>query len=138
MIRLAIALALFAAPLSHARPVELAILADCLALVESGARGDAAVGPAGEIGRYQLSLAVWIQHRPAAHFALARDPVTARVVALEHLTWLSRHIRAVEPTAYDLALAWNAGLTAAALGRLLPCHRNFAQRVANLYAEAAP
>lgn len=105
-------------------------LADCIALAESSAR-DSAIGPAGELSRYQISEIVWRQHRPGIPFARAADPQEARAVTLEHLGWLDRH--ATDRSAYGLAMRWNGGLARVERGDAEPRHRDFGRRVSNLY-----
>jgi hypothetical protein len=95
-----------------------------------------AVGRAGELGPYQFTLAVWRQHTTLP-FAYANDPRIASQIAVKHVTWLGQHLvkHGFEASPYNLALAWNAGLTATVRQQLKPRHRDYAQRVSNLVAE---
>lgn len=107
-------------------------LADQIAVVER-APGSSARGRKGERGPYQLTLAVWRQHTRLP-YDLAEHEIYARPVAVAHLTWLRDNLRrrGLAINSYNLALAWNAGLTAAVTGRTKPSHRDYASRVRNL------
>lgn len=109
---------------------DLPRLADCIAQVDSGNR-DSAIGPAGELSRYQISEVVWRQHRPGIPFARCSDPQEAHRVAMEHLRWLVR--QSSDLSAYALALRWNAGVACVQWGHDQERHRDFARRVSNIY-----
>lgn len=108
------------------------IIADQIAVVER-APASTKRGSAGERGPYQLTYAVWTQHS-SLPFELANYEAYSRPVAKLHLEWLrSNLIKAgFEPSAYRLALAWNAGLTAVVKRREKPRSVDFANRVRNL------
>lgn len=101
-------------------------------MVESGGR-DSARGMAGELGRYQLTPAVWSQHTKAP-FRHARRRVFAHAIAERHFDWLVSCLLAANrpATVENMALCWNAGFTAVKNNRLLPAHRDYAERVRNL------
>jgi hypothetical protein len=100
------------------------------------APGSRAVGRAGELGPYQFTEAAWRQHTKLP-FSCATDPKTAEQVAIKHIAWLGSNLlrHGFEASPYNLALAWNAGLTATVRQQLKPRHRDYAQRVANLVDE---
>ena len=101
------------------------------------ATGSTATGRAGERGPYQLTRAVWSQHTTLP-YSLADDEPTARIIAVTHLSWLAEQLAAhgLEATTYNLALAYNAGLTAAVHGRAKERQKAYAQRVTNLFYDA--
>lgn len=95
---------------------EHARLADSIRAVEGWRGRD---GAAGERGPYQLTAAVWALHNPGRPFALARQEGPARACALKHLAWLSLELgrKGVDPSAFNVAAAWNAGLEGYTTGR---------------------
>lgn len=103
--------------------------------VESG-RDDAALGHAGERGRYQITRRVWSRYT-AAPFRHAHRQDLANAVAEKHLGWIVRQLEEAQLAAdpYNCALAWNAGLTATVNGRVTAATRDYAERVLNLYKE---
>lgn len=95
-------------------------------------------GAAGERGPWQLTLAVWQKHMPGIPFAQARLEAPARACALKHIEWLHQELQKAgwQGSVYEIALAWNAGLTRTLEGRAPRASENFAVRVVNLYVEA--
>jgi hypothetical protein len=95
-------------------------------------------GRFGELGPYQFREATWRFHTKKP-FSLAVDRKQADVVAVAHYEWLRRHLAAagMEPTAYNIALAWNSGLTAVLNGRAPEASHNYAARVTNIAAHIA-
>ena len=90
-------------------------------------------GPAGELGAYQFRRETWQMHtsRP---FYDALDRQVSDEVAARHFEWLRRGLirGGCEPTTYNIALAWNAGL-GAVLRQRAPARSHFyAERVVNL------
>lgn len=76
--------------------------------VESGG-DDAAVGPCGARGRYQISGAVWFQHAPAGwDHKDAHDPRKAEIVARKHIAWIRKHANSTCPQ--YIAGCWNKGV----------------------------
>ncbi len=93
-------------------------------------------GAHGELGAYQFRQSTWRMHsRAPFRNALVRSH--ADRVAVAHYDWLVRELRrnGVRPTAYTIALAWNAGLTAAVSGRAPRSSHHYAQRVVNIADE---
>lgn len=115
-----------AAPL---QAVDLGREADALAQKETGLRWDGRPGRFGELSRWQITPAVWVQHSPEPFETAARDEAKARAVALKHLAWLRAQLvrRGVEPTAERLATCWHFGLGHARRASV------WGQEVANLY-----
>lgn len=93
-------------------------------------------GPRGELGAYQFREATWRMHTQVP-FRRALDRAESDAVAVRHYEWLKRGLaRAGLPaTTYNIALAWNGGLTAAVSGRVPPAARDYAERVTNLAGE---
>lgn len=93
-------------------------------------------GPAGELGAYQFRPATWAQHtdRP---FRDALDRRWADLVAARHYDWLCERLakNGLEPSVYNVALAWNAGLTATVRGVAPRRSHAYAIRVGNLAAD---
>lgn len=91
-------------------------------------------GRAGERGPWQITAAVWAMHMPGTPFAMARQEGPARACALKHVAWLRARLRAAgaDDNAYNLALAWNAGLSAVLRGRAPERSYDYAGRVVAL------
>jgi len=101
--------------------IDIAILLASIAVVESNT-DDAAIGKAGERGRYQLTRAVWEQVLPPSRFHEsdeefefgAHSPALSRYVAAKHieLTIIPELEKAGrEVTPFAVASCWNAGIT---------------------------
>ena len=93
-------------------------------------------GPAGELGAYQFRRETWQMHT-ARPFYDALDRQVSDEVAARHFEWLRRGLirGGCEPTTYNIALAWNAGL-GAVLRQRAPARSHFyAERVVNLAGE---
>ena len=101
--------------------IDIAILLAAIAAVESNTN-DAAIGAAGERGRYQLTRAVWEQWLPSSAWHYndygweigAHSPAMSYWVAKKHIEHhiipeLEKAGRAV--TVYAIASCWNAGVT---------------------------
>ncbi len=95
-------------------------------------------GPAGELGAYQFRRETWAMHttRP---FREALVRAYSDEVALAHYEWLRAGLKrnGLEATSYNIALAWNAGLSAAVKGRAPRAAKFYAERVNNLASELA-
>lgn len=90
-------------------------------------------GKYGELGPYQFRAGTWRMHT-AKPFHRATDPKLSEEVAIRHYEWLRRGLirNEVEPTPYNIALAWNAGLTAVVRRKASRSAHDYAQRVSNL------
>jgi hypothetical protein len=92
-------------------------------------------GPCGELGAYQFRATTWHQYsqRP---FSSALNRQASDEVAARYYAWLKAQVeRAGYPaTSYNIALAWNGGLTAVS-GRATRSVRDYAQRASNLAAD---
>lgn len=93
-------------------------------------------GRHGELGAYQFRRATWHMHTKDS-FHLANHRPTADKVAVEHYEWLRRGLirNGIPATSYNIALAWNAGLTAVVRGRIPAASRSYASRVNNLVVD---
>jgi hypothetical protein len=93
-------------------------------------------GPCGELGAYQFRLDTWRMHsqRP---FREALDRRRSDEVAVRHYDWLKAALesKGLEPSVYNIALAWNAGLGAVMSGRVPAVSRDYAARVENIATE---
>ena len=93
-------------------------------------------GRHGELGAYQFRSSTWAMHtrRP---FRAALERKASDEVAILHYEWLkSRLVHAgLEPSTFNIALAWNAGLTAVIRGRAPAASWNYATRADNLATE---
>jgi hypothetical protein len=96
-------------------------------------RNSMKVGPHGELGPYQFRLPTWRMYtkRP---FALAAQRQNADEVAVQHYEWLKRGLQSagINPTPYNIALAWNAGLDHVVKDRVPAGSYAYAEQVANL------
>lgn len=93
-------------------------------------------GPFGELGAYQFRATTWQMHTTVP-FRQALDRAVADRVAVKHYEWIKRGLErgGVPATSYNIALAWNAGLTAAINGRAPRVAHDYAQRAQNLAGE---
>jgi hypothetical protein len=95
--------------------------------------GTTRAGTYGELGAYQFKESTWRMHtqRP---FADANDRRVSDEVAVAHYEWLKAALEraGVEPTTYNIALAWNAGVSAVIKRHAPAVAHNYATRVNNL------
>jgi len=98
-------------------------------------RNSTRVGPHGELGPYQFRLSTWRMHTRKP-FALAVQREEADAVAVKHYEWLKRGLETegIQPTPYNIALAWNAGLDQVVSGRVPAAAYGYAEQVNNLVA----
>src|SRR5688572_30340011 len=81
---------------------------EAISMLESG-NNDAAVGPAGEVSRYQIRPAVWRQFSESTAYG---DVGVAGSVAQRYIDWLNKYYtQRTERVAddFDLYVMWNAG-----------------------------
>lgn len=92
-------------------------------------------GRAGERGPWQITRDVWAMHMPGRPFSEARKEGPAYACAVKHLAWLRAGLvkAGTDDNAFNLALCWNAGLTATITGRAPQISYDYAVRVSNLY-----
>lgn len=92
-------------------------------------------GPRGELGAYQFRESTWRRYTDEP-FARALDRDLSDKVAVSHYEWLRAEFqRAGLPvTTYNIALAWNGGLTSVLTGRASKAAHDYAQRAENLAA----
>lgn len=90
-------------------------------------------GSKGELGPYQFRSQTWRLHTKKA-FQLAVVREHADEVAVKHYEYLRRNLReaGVEPTPFNIALAWNSGLGAVQRGKVPVVSYHYAERVSNL------
>ncbi len=91
------------------------------------------VGPHGELGPYQFRRATWRMYTRKP-FALAVQREDADEVAVKHYEWLKRGLQSggLDPTPFNIALAWNAGLDEVINGRAPDSAYRYAEQVNNL------
>lgn len=92
-------------------------------------------GRYGELGAYQFRASTWRMHT-SVPFRQAIERETSDTVAVKHYEWLKRGLEAarVPATPYNIALAWNGGLSAVISGRSPRVAHDYAQRASNLAA----
>lgn len=90
-------------------------------------------GPYGELGAYQFREATWRMHT-SVPFSRALVRSASDDVAIRHYEWLKQGLmrNGLEPTPYNIALAWNGGLTATVRGSVPAAARDYAERVTNI------
>ena len=95
-------------------------------------------GKFGELGAYQFRRGTWRMHTKVP-FERAIDRAASEEVALRHYEWIKRGLirNGVPATPYNIALAWNSGLSAVIRGRSSAAAHNYAERVSNLVEEGA-
>ena len=96
-------------------------------------------GARGERGPWQVTATVWSIHMPETSFAEARQEAPARACALKHVALLRGQLRAAgcDDNAFNVALAWNAGLRRTLTSHAPMSSYDHALRVTNLYDGAA-
>lgn len=96
-------------------------------------------GPRGELGAYQFRVGTWRMHTDLP-FERALDRSLSDLVAVRHYEWIKRGLEnaRMPVTSYNVALAWNGGLTAAISGKSPRRAHDYAQRAANLAATMTP
>jgi len=90
-------------------------------------------GKYGEMGPYQFRSGTWRMHtrRP---FSQAIQREAADEVAVAHYEWIRASLQkaGVDATAFNIAMAWNSGVSNVIKGRAPRVSYNYAQRVVNL------
>ena len=91
------------------------------------------VGRFGELGPYQFRPSTWKMHTDKP-FRLAIQRDVADEVAVKHYEWIKRMLdqAGIEPSPFNIAMAWNCGLGAVIQGRVPTVTYNYAKRVSNL------
>lgn len=95
-------------------------------------------GPRGELGAYQFRASTWRMHTNVPfHHALDRS--TSDTIAIKHYEWLKRGLERarIPANTYNIALAWNGGLSAVIRGKSPRVAHNYAQRAVNLASTLA-
>jgi hypothetical protein len=90
-------------------------------------------GPYGELGAYQFRASTWRMHTTLPfHQALNRS--ASDRVAVQHYEWIKQGLvrNGLEATPYNIALAWNGGLSATVNGSVPAAARDYAERVINI------
>ena len=107
------------------------------------------VGRYGELGPYQFKPSTWRMHTDKP-FRLAIRRAEADEIAVRHYEWIKHQLEqaGVEPSPFNIALAWNCGVGSVVSGRAPSVSFDYASRVTNLVesfrerplmlAEAAP
>ena len=93
-------------------------------------------GRYGELGAFQFKRSTWRMHTKMP-FAEAVDRDASETVAIRHYEWIKRGLErnGIAPTTYNIALAWNGGLSAAVQGRSPAAAQDYAERVNNIVQE---
>ncbi len=91
------------------------------------------VGRFGELGPYQFRPATWRMHTQKP-FRQAIQREVADEVAVKHYEWIKRTFEqaGVEPSVFNIAMAWNCGAEAVISGRVPTVSYHYAERVNNL------
>ncbi len=99
-------------------------------------RNSTRVGPRGELGPYQFRIGTWRMYTRKP-FAQAVQREASDEVAVKHYEWLKRGLVSggIEPTPFNIALAWNAGLDQVVNGRAPASAYTYAAQVNNLVAQ---
>lgn len=90
-------------------------------------------GSKGELGPYQFMPKTWRLHtKKPFNLAVVREH--ADEVAVKHYEWIRAGLQnaGIDPSPYNIALAWNSGLGAVTGGRVPMVTYNYAERVQNL------
>src|ERR1043165_9770450 len=89
-------------------------------------------GPFGELGAYQFRASTWRMHTKMP-FEQALDRQISDTIAVQHYEWLKRGLEQarIPATPYNIALAWNGGLSAVIAGTSPRVAHDYAARAAN-------
>ena len=90
-------------------------------------------GKFGELGAYQFRRGTWHMHTRLP-FERALNRSASEEIAVLHYEWLVRGLarNGLPTTPYNIALAWNGGLSSVVKGRSSRAAHDYAQRVTNL------
>lgn len=90
-------------------------------------------GSRGELGPYQFRSSTWRAYSKQP-FTMANDRDSADQVAVKHYEWLKKrlHDAGIDANSYNIAMAWNCGITAVINGRIPVQSYHYAERVKNL------
>ncbi|HKB89333.1 MAG TPA: hypothetical protein VKC60_02325 [Opitutaceae bacterium] len=93
------------------------------------------VGSHGELGPYQFRIATWRMYTKKP-FTLAVDRQESDRIAIMHYEWIKSNFErnGIDPTAYNIAMAWNSGLDAVLNGHIPASTHEYAQQVSNIAA----
>ena len=111
----------------------------CLAQLETGTvdirRPCAKIGALGERSAWQISPHVWSAYSRSPFMRASYDAKLGLTVATAHLHWLHLALEryGLAATPYNLALAWNAGLSATLSGKVPAGAHDYAARFVALY-----
>jgi hypothetical protein len=95
-------------------------------------------GKLGERGPYQFRRSTWKMYTSSS-FDLAENREVANTVAKRYYAWIEAQLQAkgIEPSSYNIALAWNAGVNAVIRGNAPAVSHDYATRVLNIAATLA-
>lgn len=112
----------------------LAVILWGLAQLETPHGIPAEPGPAGETGAWQLTPKVRHDRTAELRAAGRKGPFTDREIAEAHVRWLERNLMAagVDPSFFNIALAWNCGFDRTIRGRAPETSFHYATRLVNL------
>ncbi len=123
-------------------PVDYKRLMRAIAQVETGTRDTTKpckkVGKGGERSAWQMKKAVWSAYTKAPFSEASKDAALADLVASLHLRRIALELEGnrITPSAWAIALTWNAGLSRVLESKTLRVsHGDYAERVNNLYGE---
>lgn len=90
-------------------------------------------GSKGELGPYQFRSSTWRMHS-SKPFRMANDRATADQVAVIHYEWIKNRLKSagIDANNYNIAMAWNCGISAVINGRVPMQTYHYAERVNNL------
>lgn len=93
-------------------------------------------GPHGELGAYQIRPSTWRMHTKTP-FYKANSRAESDIVAVRHYEWIKEGLvrNGVSATPYNIALAWNGGLSATINGKAPRAAHDYARRATNLASE---
>jgi hypothetical protein len=91
------------------------------------------MGRFGELGPYQFRAGTWKMHTRKS-FQLANQRDTADEIAIKHYEWIKQSLEkaGVEASPFNIAMAWNSGVSNVVNGRAPRTSFDYAQRVTNL------
>jgi hypothetical protein len=130
--KLTLQAALFGLLISSAVAADRSDILHAINLVENPSNSTG-YGPCGELGPYQFRSSTWHMYSQKP-FGMANDRASADEVAARHYEWIKHRLTeaGIDANVFNIAMAWNCGLTAVVSGHIPEVTYHYAEQVRNL------
>jgi hypothetical protein len=130
--KLTLQAALFGLLVSAAAAADRSDILHAINLVENPSNSTG-YGPCGELGPYQFRSSTWHMYSQKP-FRMANDRASADEVAARHYEWIRQRLTeaGIDANVFNIAMAWNCGLTAVVSGHVPEVTYHYAEQVRNL------